>query len=135
MDVKEAKAALERGRRLIVVAPPAVEQVGVVWELTPGHGPGVSPPGPATVIVCADDTAATEWADGAPAGRRVHAVTGLQRTAQQLAAGAIDTLAGAPKDLSVLVTRSVLKLQTVGTLVVAWPETLLAGEHGALLDP
>ena len=134
MDVKEAKAALERGRRLIVVAPPAVEHVGVVWDLTQGRGPGVNPTGPAMLVVCADDAAAAEWADGAPADRRVHAITGLQRTAGLLAAGGIDILAGAAKDLSALVTRSVLKLDTLETLVVAWPEALLAGEHGALLD-
>ncbi|MGH7700271.1 MAG: hypothetical protein ACREMJ_07120, partial [Gemmatimonadales bacterium] len=72
----EARAALERGRSVIVVAPPAVEHADVLWELTspesPAHGPGVRLPGPATVIACADHTAATEWADAAPPGRRVH---------------------------------------------------------------
>src|SRR5690242_4859478 len=67
--VNDGQAALERGRAVMLVTPPAVEQAGAVWELvaseTPGRGP-VSPPGPATVIVCSDTATAEEWADAAP---------------------------------------------------------------------
>ncbi len=137
-DLSDAKAALERGRPVVLVTPPAVERAGVVWELvapvTPGHGPGLNPPGVATVIVCSDAPAATEWSAVAPAGTRVHAVTGLTRTAALLKTGAVTVLAGAPKDLAALVARAALKLDKVETIVIAWPESLVAGEHVGVLD-
>ncbi len=161
-DLTDAKAAQERGRPVVLVTPPAVERVGEVWELvgapgipglapptpghrpgvgppgpapvTPGHRPGVSPPGPVTVIVCSDAAAAAEWSSGAPEGLRVHAVTGLTHTAQLLKQGTVAILAGAPKDLAALVARSALKLDAIETIVLAWPETLVAGEHAVTLD-
>src|SRR5256886_2630460 len=79
----DAKAALERGRGVVLVCPPAPERARHLWELigsTPGPGPGVGPP---VVIVCADDAAAAEWPAVAPGGLRVHAVTGLARSARR----------------------------------------------------
>jgi hypothetical protein len=90
--------------------------------------------GPAVVVVCADAGAATEWLAAAPAGTAVHAVTGLARSARLLQAGAVQVLVGAAKDLAALVGRSALKLEQVSSLVVAWPEALVAGEHAATLD-
>src|SRR5436853_478668 len=58
----DAKAALERGRPVVLVRPPAVEQARDLWELlgplSPRHGPGV---GPRVLVVCADDASAAEW--------------------------------------------------------------------------
>jgi hypothetical protein len=131
----DAKAALERGRPVVLVCPPAPERAGTLWELlgplAPGRGAGI---GPAVVIVCADGWAATEWLAAAPAGTAVHAVTGLARSARILQAGAVQILVGAAKDLAALVERSALKLGQVSSLVVAWPEALVAGEHAATLD-
>src|SRR5690349_23437001 len=74
----DAKAALERGRPVVLVRPPAVEQARDLWELlgplTPGHGPGV---GPRVLVVCADDASAADWVFAAPDDRSIHAVTGL----------------------------------------------------------
>jgi len=64
----------------------------------------------------------------------VHAVTGLTHTAQLLKQGTVAILAGAPKDLAALVARSALKLDAIETIVLAWPETLVAGEHAVTLD-
>jgi len=131
----DAKAALERGRPVVLVTPPAVEQVGNLWELvgpaTPGHGPGVSPH---VLIVCADPATATEWAAAAPAEMRAHAVTGLARSAQILAQGLVHVLTGEVNDLAALVQRSALKLEQVSAVVIAWPETLIAGDRAATLD-
>jgi hypothetical protein len=130
----EAKAALERGRGVVLVCPPAPERAQQLWELlgpAPGHGPGVGLP---VLIVCADDAAAAEWPGVAPAGLRVHAVTGLVRSASRLKQRPPQVLAGAVKDLAALVQRAVLKLDQVGWVVVAWPEALIAGEHAAALD-
>src|SRR5205823_352669 len=102
----DAKAALERGRGVVLVCPPAPERAQQLWELlglTPGRGPGVGPP---VVIVCADDAAAAEWPAVAPAGLRVHAVTGLVRSASRLKQRPPQVLAGAVKDLAALVQRA-----------------------------
>lgn len=135
MTLDEAKAALERGRHVVLVVPPEPEQAGAVWELvgplTPGHRPGADPP---VVVMCADDVAATAWASAPPPHVRIHAVTALGRAARILKDSGVDVLAGAVKDLAALVTRSTLKLETAHTIVVAWPETLLASEHAAVLD-
>src|SRR2546430_13345992 len=80
----DAKTALERGRPVVLVCPPAPENAQHLWELLdpiPGRGPGAGPP---VLIVCADDAAAAAWPAVAPAGLRVHAVTGPARTAGRL---------------------------------------------------
>src|SRR5207249_1097261 len=124
VTLDEAKAALQRGRHVVLVLPPDVEQAAAVWELV----------GAPAVIVCADHGSAAEWAAAAPAGVRVHAVTGLSRATQILRTRAVPLLAGAVQDLAALVARSVLKLDAISTVVVAWPETLVSGEHAAALD-
>src|SRR5437588_3804416 len=131
----DAKAALERGRGVVLVCPPAPERAQQLWELvspvTAWEGPGV---GPLVLIICADDAAAAEWPAVAPAGLRVHAVTGLVRSASRLKRRPPQVLAGAVKDLAALVQRTALKLDHVASLVVAWPEALIAGEHAGALD-
>jgi hypothetical protein len=81
---------------------------------------------PRAVIVCADHEQAVLWADAAPAELRAHAVTGLARTAALLKEGRVGVLAGSPADLGALLTRSALKLDTLETLVIAWPESFTA---------
>jgi hypothetical protein len=75
------------------------------------------------VIVCADFEQAAQWAAAAPAAYRAHAVTGLTRSAALLKEGRVGLVAGAAADLSALLTRSALKLDSVDTIVIAWPET------------
>ncbi len=103
-------------RHVVLVIPPAVERAGKAWELM----------GARAVIVCADHEQAMLWADAAPAELRAHAVTGLGRTAALLKDGRVGVLAGSPADLAALVTRSALKLDTLETLVIAWPESFSA---------
>src|SRR2546423_5105561 len=78
---------------------------------------------PRAIVVCADYEQAVLWAEPAPAELRAHAVTGLARTAALLKEGRVGVLAGSPADLGALVTRSALKLDTLATLVIAWPES------------
>lgn len=103
-------------RHVVLVTPPAVERAGKAWELI----------GPRAVIVCADHEQAVLWADAAPPELRAHAVTGLARTAALLKEGRIGVLAGSPADLGALVTRAALKLDTLETVVIAWPESFSA---------
>jgi len=100
-------------RHVVLVIPPAVERAGKAWELMDAHA----------VIVCADHEQAVLWADAAPAELRAHAVTGVARTAALLKEGRVGVLAGSPADLGALVARSALKLDTLETLVIAWPES------------
>ena len=135
MTAADAKAALERGRPVVLVRPPAVEQARDLWELlgplTPGHGPGV---GPRVLVVCADDASAADWVAAAPDDRSIHAVTGLGRTARVLKERPVDMLAGAAKDLAALLERAALKLDAVTSVVLAWPEALAQGDGAAVLD-
>src|SRR5882724_8727060 len=78
---------------------------------------------PRAIVVCADHEQAVLWADAAPAELRAHAVTGLARTAALLKEGRVGVLAGSPADLAALVARSALKLETLETVVIAWPES------------
>lgn len=103
-------------RHVVLVSPPAVERAGKAWELMDPHA----------IIVCADHEQAVRWADTAPPEFRVHAVTGLGRTAALLKEGRVGILAGSPADLGALVTRSALKLDTLETLIIAWPEAFSA---------
>src|SRR5882672_4401697 len=94
--------------------PPDVGRVGAtVWDSV----------GPKTVVVCADHDQAAQWAAAAPAEYRAHAVTGLTRSTAILKEGRVGLVAGAAAELSVQVSQSALKLQSVDTLVIAWPET------------
>jgi len=131
----DAKVALERGRPVVLVRPPAVECARDLWELlgptTPGRHPGASP---AVLIVCADDAGAAEWVAAAPGDRPVHAVTGLARTSRVLKERAVDILAGAVKDLAALLEHAALKLDAVASVVLAWPEALVEGDGAAALD-
>ncbi len=131
MTLDEGRAALERGRPVVLVTPPAPEQAGAVWELTPGLSTGVGTP---LLIACGDAAGAAAWAAIAPAGRRVHAVTGLARATRILKEHPPDVLVGAVHDLAALLARSALNCDAVTTLVVAWPELLLASEQAASLD-
>ena len=102
----------ERSRHTVLVLPPAVERVGKAWEMIDSRA----------VVICADYEQATRWVENAPPEYRAHAVTGLTRTGALLKEGRIGLLAGAPADLAALVSRAVLKLESIETLVIAWPE-------------
>src|SRR6266568_5021814 len=116
----DAKAALERGRPVVLVRPPAVEQARDLWELlgrlSPEHGPGV---GPRVLVVCADDASAAEWAAAAPGDRSIHAVTGLGRTGRVLKERSVDMLAGAPKDFAAIQLPYLRSIATLTPLAVA----------------
>ena len=101
-------------RHVVLVTPPAVERAGKAWELMDPHA----------VVICADAEEAVRWAGAAPSGR-AHAVTGLSRTTALLKEGRVGILAGSPADLAALVARSALKLESLQTVVIAWPESFV----------
>src|ERR1043166_6362203 len=73
-------------------------------------------------MVGGDYERAVEGPDAAPAELRAHPVTGLARTAALLKEGRVGTLTGAYADLAALVARAALKLDSIDTIVLAWPE-------------
>ena len=111
-------------RHVVLVVPPAVERAEKVWALIEGKA----------VVVCADYEQAVLWADAASPELRAHAVTGLSRTASLLKEGRVGILAGAPADLAALVAHSVLKLDSIDTIVLAWPESFAAELDGLLAE-
>src|SRR3989454_89109 len=78
------------------------------------------------VVVGAPNERAVLGPDAAPAEFRAPPTTGLPRTAAFLKEGRVGVLAGPPADLAALVARSALKLETIETLVLAWPEGFAA---------
>ncbi|HEV8380398.1 MAG TPA: DbpA RNA binding domain-containing protein [Gemmatimonadales bacterium] len=103
-------------RHVVLVLPPAVERAGKAWELVQERA----------VVVCADYEQAVAWADAAPAELRAHPVTGLARTAALLKEGRVGVLVGSYADLAALVAQAALKLETIKTIVLAWPEGFAA---------
>jgi ATP-dependent RNA helicase DeaD len=126
------RAALESGKPLVYVSPPAGwALVPLAERLAPAAGAGpdlvVLAPEPADVgdVAGALDTLATL--------RPVHGCTGLARTARLLTAGTLRTLVLTPADALALARQSTLRLSQVRTLVIAWPEAMHGlGEEPAL---
>ncbi|HEX4575129.1 MAG TPA: hypothetical protein VH158_08355, partial [Gemmatimonadales bacterium] len=85
----DAQAALERGRSVVLVRPPAAEQTSELWDLI-ALAPAPRPEAGCRAVILCDAAAAPEWAAAAPAGLRFHAVSGLARSARLLKESAID---------------------------------------------
>lgn len=127
----DATSALERGRPVLLVTPPAPDCAGALWPLIEGNAP--------VLILTESPSAASAWTAAVPQPLRFHAVTGLERTARLLAQGGMDVLAGCPSDFAALLARSALKVDTIRTVVLAWPESLqgtpeLAGLEALLAE-
>ncbi len=123
------RAALDSGKNLIYVCPPAAWAVRPLFErLAPHSGETLE-----TLVLAPDvpDALAllTELS-ALDARRPVHVVTGLTRSATRLSTGVRTLVATAP-DAMELLARSSLRLHGVRQVVVCWPE-LHAG--GTALD-
>src|SRR5207245_11704557 len=74
VTLDEVKAALARGRHVVLVTPPAPEQAGEFWELLAppppdaesGAATSAARAAPAALIICSDDVSAAEWVVAAP---------------------------------------------------------------------
>jgi hypothetical protein len=126
------RAALSAGKPLVYVCPPAGWAARALFAALPHPAP--SRP---TLVIVADLATASDLVtalrpltDLGP----LHPATGLARTEQLLRAGQVGTLLATLPDTLALVRRSALKPETVGRLVLAWPEQLLALGLGDALD-
>jgi ATP-dependent RNA helicase DeaD len=127
------RAALESGKPLIYVCPPAGWALTpLLAEFPPAEGSTVDTlvlaPDPADVVDVA--AAARGLAERAP----IRACTGLTRTHRLLADGAVRTLICTPADAVALARQTALSLAALQRVVIAWPEHMLALDQGALLD-
>ena len=127
------RAALESGRSLISVCPPAAWAARPLFEQLPGD----EAPGLHTVVIAPEATVGLELARAAratPARVPVHVATGLARTAHLLASSSVRTLITTPDDGVELLRRAALKPAAARWILVAWPEQSLALGHSAALD-
>lgn len=114
-----ASAVLERGRPVLIVCPPAPECAGALWPLLQGATP--------VLVITESPSAAAAWSAAVPQPLRFHAVTGLERTARLLTqGGGADVVAGCASDFAALLSRSALKVEGIGAVVLAWPESLIS---------
>ncbi len=127
----EGRAALARGRPVVLVTPPDPPQAAVLWSLL---GLAGGDPSQLTVVVCPDTASAVEWTGVTPPGVRGYVVTSASRAARHLQDRTIDVLTGAADDLLSLAAQSALKLDGVTTVVLAWPEALVATARSDALD-
>lgn len=125
------RAALESGKPLIYVSPPAGWALAPLLDRLPAEG------SPGSILVLAPDP--TEAADLSgslgwiAALRPLLSSQGMARTERLLRAGAVRTLVATPGDALALARRAALKLDAVRQLVIGWPEAMLAlGDASAL---
>jgi hypothetical protein len=120
------RAALQSGKNLVFVCPPAAwAVVPLVRELPP---PGIRRT--ALLVLVPDVTDALELAGEIPA----LPVTGLARAQRLLAAQTSSTLIATPADAMELVRRAALKTESLEHVVVCWPDRHDAAGHMDTLD-
>lgn len=126
------RAALEAGKPLMYVCPPAG------WALAPllDRLPSDAPPG-AVLVLAPDPTDAADLSGSLgwiASLRPLLSSQGAARTERLLRAGAVRTLVATPTEALALARRAALKLEAVRQVVVAWPESMLALGDGPVLD-
>ncbi len=128
-----ARAAIESGKPLIYVCPPAT------WAALPlfDHLWSSGETGLETIVLAPGPSEAAELTDTLTtrdARQPICLVSGLARAARRLGAGPVRTLITTPSDAVQLVGRSQLRSEGVRHVVVLWPEIHATLEAGALLD-
>jgi ATP-dependent RNA helicase DeaD len=128
------RAALESGKPLVYVSPPAGWALAPLLDRLPiGDATG----GPAILILAPDPTDAADLSGSLgwiAALRPLLSSQGAARTERLLRAGAVRTLVTTPGTALALARKAALKLETVRHVVVGWPEGMLALEDGPALE-
>lgn len=116
------RAALESGKTLIYVCPPAAWAVSPLLARLGGSEsrPGLVALVPETEMAAALGERLERLTHLGPA----HACTGLARTERRLREGSVYSLAVTVPDALELVTRAALKLESVSQLLIGWPESI-----------
>jgi ATP-dependent RNA helicase DeaD len=125
---KEAAPTAARGHNLVAVTPPAPVYA------TPAAAGILSRPANGTrALVLVPAAQLNEWGAlihrlAGGTNRRIQIARGTARAMRGLRSDALDVLVTAPDTALDLVTRSALRMDTVSSLMVAWPELLLDEE-------
>jgi hypothetical protein len=127
------RAALESGRSMVYVCPPAA------WAVRPllARIPTADAPGLQVIAITPESSLGSTLARAAresPGLTPAHVATGLLRTARLLGAGLVRTVILAPSDALELVRRAALKPAAARWIVLLWPELALSLGHSAALD-
>lgn len=128
-----ARAALDGGKPLVTVGPPAAWSLapvflGIPREEEPGLRVLVLAPEPGDLIETA------RMVRRLPSLEPIHAVTGAARSTRLLLAGAVRTLLVTPRDALGLLQRAALPFDKVHSLLVLWPEVTIGQGESATLD-
>jgi hypothetical protein len=125
---KEAAPTAARGHNLIVVAPPTPAYA------TPTMAGLLSRGGERTrsLLLCPasqlDEWGAVLHRLAQPSGLRVHVAHGTARVMRRLRADAVDMVIASPETALTLESRSALNMESIGSLLLAWPENWLEDE-------
>lgn len=127
------RAALESGKPLVYVCPPAG------WALAPllHRLPAGGTEGPAVLVLVPEPSDAADVgavAGAVPPLAPLHVLSGGARADRLLRRAAVHTLVATPRDALQMVRRAALKLPALRHLVVAWPEAMLALGDAPALD-
>jgi ATP-dependent RNA helicase DeaD len=122
---KDAAPTAARGHNLVAVTPPvpayaAPAVAGVLNRLERGKRAVVIAPAPQL-----EEWGALVHLLGSALGVRVQVARGAARAMRRLRADTLDVLVASPDIALTLVTRSALQMDSVGSLLLAWPEMLL----------
>jgi len=128
-----ARAALESGKPLVCVAPPAA------WAVAPLFAGlrGSDVAGLRVLVLVPNVGAAADLArilHHIAGFEPVHASSGSPRASRLLAAGAVRTLIATPADAVRLIEQSALPMEQLPAVVLLGADALLAAGHGARLD-
>ncbi len=118
------RAALESGKSLVYVCPPAAwATIPILSRLLPA-GSGVA----LLALVPEQDLAASlgQALERFPGLAPVHWCTGLARTERLLRENCLRSLAATVPDAMELIGRAALKLDTISYVVIGWPENIRA---------
>jgi len=128
-----ARAALSAGKPLIYCAPPAGWAVRPLLERLGS----AEPAGPGTLVLVPDRLQALDVVAatvGLPVAQPARIATGGERSGRLLEAGLVRTLVATPSTAIRMLSRSALKPETIGRVLIGWPELHGAGtELDALL--
>lgn len=129
----EHRAAMEHGKPIVYVCPPAGWAIRPLFEALPQtDGPGLE-----TLILAAEAGDVLDAAAALGAARPkglVHPLSGLARAERLIRADHVNTLVATPADALYLLRRSVLKSDKLSRVAVLWPEAIFATGASADLD-
>ena len=125
---KDAAPTAARGHNLVAVTPPvpayaAPGLAGMINRLEPGRRGLVLAPGPQL-----EEWGALAHLLARGSNAKVEVARGTARAMRRLRAESIDLLVTTPETALGLITRSALPMESVGSLLLAWPEMLLDEE-------